>query len=74
MFVRKDYRGKGFSRMILGELEAWAAERGATELVLETGVKQLAAIGLYEESGYRRIENYGKYEGNENSVCMRKIL
>ncbi len=38
MFVRKDYRGKGFSRMILGELESWAAERGATELVLETGV------------------------------------
>lgn len=74
MFVRKDYRGKGYSRTILGELETWAAELGGAELILETGVKQLAAIGLYEESGFLRTENYGKYRGNENSVCMRKAL
>jgi GNAT superfamily N-acetyltransferase len=74
MFVRKDYRGKGFSRKVLGELEAWAAEMGGTELILETGVKQLAAISLYEESGFLRMDNYGEYEGNENSVCMKKVL
>jgi len=74
MFVRKEQRGKAFAGRILGELEAWAGENGAEELVLETGMKQTAAIGLYEKNGYVRTENYGEYRGNANSVCMKKKL
>jgi GNAT superfamily N-acetyltransferase len=74
MFVRKECRGRGFSKIILSELEKWAKETGGRDLLLETGVKQVAAISLYENNGYLRIGNYGEYKGNANSVCMKKKI
>jgi putative acetyltransferase len=58
MFVRKNNRGKGISKIVLNELEKWAAENKFKKAVLETGVKQSEAIGLYMNSGYKNIENY----------------
>ncbi len=74
MFVRPEYRGRGIAGAVLAELEAWAAEDGFGECILETGLKQPEAIRLYEKSEYVRIPNYGQYAGVENSVCMRKSL
>lgn len=74
MYVKPEYRGKGVSKQILGELEQWAAESGFTAAVLETGVHQPEAIGLYRKCGYIRIDNYGPYAGMPNSVCFKKIL
>ena len=74
MYVRPDFRGKGFAPAVLAELEKWAAELGYTSCVLETGKKQPEAIRLYEKSGYELIPNYGQYAGVENSVCMKKLL
>ena len=74
MFVNKAFRGQGISKMILRELEAWAKEDNYESAILETGVKQTEAIGLYQKSGYNGIENYGQYIGNTNSVCMQKKL
>lgn len=74
MYTKPEYRGRGLAQRLLTELEAWAAELGYTECVLETGKKQPEAIGLYQKSGYQLIPNYGQYEGVENSVCMRKSI
>lgn len=74
MFTLPEYRGRGLARQILGTLENWAAEMGFPEVILETGVRQPDAIALYEKAGYERIENYGPYEGVENSVCFGKSL
>jgi GNAT superfamily N-acetyltransferase len=74
MFVRPEYRGRGIASSILRELEAWAAEGGARRMILETGLGQPEAIGLYEKRGYSRIENFGAYAGNAESVCMAKPL
>ncbi len=74
MFVERDYRGKGISKIILNELEKWAQESGYRKAVLETGTKQNEAIGLYQKSGYKKIDNYGQYAGVETSVCMLKEL
>ena len=74
MFVSTEKRGKGISKHILNELEKWAAELGYTKFILETGVKQLEAIGLYNRFGYKQIENYGQYIGKPLSVCMSKEL
>ena len=72
MFVQKAFRGQGLSRKVLNELEAWAKEEGYTAAVLETSVHFLPAIGLYQESNYRVIDNYPPYIGLTESVCMRK--
>ena len=74
MFVLKDYRGKGISKNVLKELENWAVEEGFKKAVLETGVNQQEAIGLYSKSMYKRIDNYEPYTGLETSICMLKEL
>lgn len=74
MFVRPERRGRGVAKSILAELEKWAKELNFSECVLETGLKQPEAIGLYQKSGYEKISNYGQYEGVENSVCMKKAI
>ena len=74
VFVQRPFRGRGLSKLLLGELEAWAKERGAARIFLETGFKQLEAISLYEKTGFARIENFGEYRGKATSLCMKKDL
>jgi len=74
MFVTASYRGMGISKLILKELENWAKDLGFSEAILETGVKQGEAIGLYSNAGYSRIENYGQYKDISTSVCFEKKL
>lgn len=72
MFVLPEFRGQGIARIVLAELEQWAAELGYASLILETGKAQPEAITLYTKSGYQVIPNFGQYENIENSICMRK--
>lgn len=74
MYTLLDYRGKGVGKSILNELTAWARELDYRRAVLETGVRQPEAIGLYTSQGFERIPNYGQYEGMENSLCFEKVL
>jgi len=74
MFVQKAYRGKGLSKMVLSELEHWAAEQGYQFAVLETSVHFETAKNLYASNGYSIIPNYGQYAELAESVCMKKAL
>lgn len=74
MFTLPESRGKGIASKVLVELEKWAAEMSFPKCILETGKRQPEAIRVYERNGYKRIENYGQYEGKENSVCFEKRL
>jgi len=74
MYVVPTHRGRGLSRMILDTLEDRAATLGATRVVLETGTKARAALGLYESAGYARIPCFGAYAASPTSVCFEKKL
>ena len=74
MYVPELYRNKGIASKILAELEAWAKELGNTKCILETGIMQVEAIGLYPKNGYEIIENYGNYKGVANSICFGKTI
>jgi len=74
MFTRPQSRGRGVASKVLRELEIWAGELSYKKCILETGVRQQEAIGLYKKSGYKLIPNYGQYAGIENSVCFEKEL
>ncbi len=74
MYVKKTYRGKGISKIILYELEKWAIEEGYRLSVLETGLLQNEAIGLYLKQGYKKTKCYGDYANLNNSRCFRKKL
>lgn len=74
MYVRPAWRGRGIARLVLAGIEELAREKGKKALILETGINQPEAIGLYGKAGYARIENYGEYAGLPENVCMRKEL
>jgi putative acetyltransferase len=74
MFTAEGERGKGIAISILETLELWAKELQYKKCILETGLKQPAAIQLYKKTGYQIIPNYGQYSGVQNSVCFEKQL
>lgn len=74
MYVLPQHRGRGHARVVLDELERLARELGWRRLILETGVLQPEAIGLYLRAGYQSIENFGEYTGVEESRCFTKNL
>ena len=74
IFVVKENRGQGLSKIIVNELEKLGKVKGYKYALLETGIKQYEAINLYKNTGYQIIENYEPYIGNTNSVCMKKEL
>lgn len=74
MFTLPESRGKGLASIILAELEAWAVELSYEKCILETGIKQYEAIGLYEKNNYNRMPNYGQYTNAPNSTCFEKKL
>lgn len=74
MFVSVENRGQGIAAAILNELEQWAFSLNYTGCILETGNKQVEAIGLYQKSGYHVIPNYGQYENVASSICMLKVF
>jgi GNAT superfamily N-acetyltransferase len=74
MFVRPQHRGRGFARLILDHLIAYAAAAGHTVLRLETGVEQREAIALYERFGFYRIPPFGPYFDDPVSLCYERRL
>lgn len=74
MYVEPKLRGLGVAKAILEYLEAAAFSLGARRLVLETGVHQVEAIGLYRRAGFSQIDCWGEYATAPTSVCFEKTL
>jgi putative acetyltransferase len=75
IFIKHKARGQGISKVLVKALEEWMLEKNLSIAVLETGNKQIEALGLYEKLGYQRMPNYGVYVGMEaTSICMKKDL
>lgn len=74
VFVKKEYRRQGLSKLVMDKLEEMAESKGYEYSWLQTGQKQHEAISLYKNRGYGVIPNYGPYTGDSNSICMKKQL
>lgn len=75
MYVSPSERGRGLGRRLVAALEAEARSLGVRRLVLETGVRQAAALALYRTTGFHPIPFYGEYcLSPETSVCLGKEL
>jgi GNAT superfamily N-acetyltransferase len=72
MYVAPAARGSGVGRRLLEDLEAFAMERGARRMVLETGPKQIEALALYERFGFVSTPCWGQYINGKNSMCFEK--
>lgn len=75
MYVIPSSRGSGMGGCLLEALEAEARRLGAKRLVLETGVRQAAALALYARRGFEPIPLYGEYHRSPTtSICLGKPL
>ncbi len=74
MYVRPQFRGLGFGRLMLDHLADYAVAHGVTLLRLETGIYQREAIGLYERMGFERIPPFGPYTDDPVSLCYEKRI
>jgi [ribosomal protein S18]-alanine N-acetyltransferase len=69
-------QGRGLGRVLLAELEQRAAARGADHVMLEVRADNLAALGLYERSGFTVLSTRRRYyqPGDIDAIVMRKSL
>jgi len=75
MYVMPTARGRGLGRRLVAALEAEARAIDVRRLVLETGIRQDAALALYRATGFEPIALYGEYRSSpETSVCLGKDL
>lgn len=73
--VLPDFLRQGIASAFISKLESWSAEKEAVAMMLEVGIKNLAAIGLYEKLGYKKISIRKNYYGTGlDAHVMRKEL
>lgn len=58
VYVDPTSRGLGTGRALLTWLERHAAAAGARRAILETGVRNTAALRLFDAAGYQPVERY----------------
>ena len=61
MYTRESVRGRGVGKALLARIEQEARAANRPILRLETGTLQAAAIGLYEQCGFRSCGAFGPY-------------
>jgi GNAT superfamily N-acetyltransferase len=74
MYVRPQFRGLGFGKLLLDHLADYARGHGVGLLRLETGIHQTAAINLYERMGFQRIPPFGAYVEDPLSLFYEKRI
>lgn len=74
LYVPENLRGKGLAKQIMARLEAVLIHHAIWSAMLETGIHQHEAIGLYRRLGYRECPPFGSYRPDPLSVFMSKTL
>lgn len=74
MFIRRPFRGRGYSRELLSLIEDEARALRFTRVLMESGLAQPEAMALYESSGYARIPGFGHYRNEPQNRCYAKDL
>jgi GNAT superfamily N-acetyltransferase len=74
MYTSPAARGLGVARRMLAAIEESARAAGCRRVILETGDRQPEAIALYTSAGYRRIEDFGYYRGEEGVLSFARDL
>lgn len=73
--ITPERRGKGIAKLLLEHAEKTARSQSAEQIVLEVRASNLAALTLYETTGFVRSGIRKRYyEGTEDAVLMEKKL
>ncbi|MFD2177095.1 GNAT family N-acetyltransferase [Veronia pacifica] len=70
IYVKPECRGQGISRSIVSALIHYARQEVLPFIRLETGIKQMEAIYLYESLGFKKRREFGSYVHDPLSIYM----
>jgi putative acetyltransferase len=73
-YVPEEFRGQSIAECLMAALEKWLKGRGVSDVYLETGIHQHAALRFYEKLGYVRCGPFGAYALDPLSVFMKKNI
>ena len=74
VYVKETERRRRFGKIVMDEVEKVALKKGYKNLILETGRNLEGAQKMYIKLGFEVINNFGQYIGNEESICMKKVI
>ncbi|MER7408121.1 GNAT family N-acetyltransferase [Streptomyces sp. NPDC000070] len=74
MYVANQARGHGIGRYLLEQLEHHAVSRGRTQILLETGRRNTAALALYRRTGYVPCPSYVPGRDHRVNRAMTKAV
>ena len=74
MYIRPQFRGLGFAKLMLDHLTEYSRSNGIKLLRLETGIHQREAIALYERAGFQSISPFGDYKPDPLSRFYEKQI
>jgi len=67
-------RRKGIAQKLLQEIEKIFKEKGVKTSRLEVREDNVAALGLYEKLGYRKVAKLRNYYRNAHGIYLKKVL
>ena len=74
VYIDPAHRGQHLGETLLAALEDEALSRHCHTVRLETGIKQRAAVRLYEQCGYDLRPAFAPYADDPLSLFMEKAL
>ncbi len=78
LMVSQGHRRRGVGRVLMLAAEVWARGAGVVKIELHVFPHNEAAIGLYEELGYRRVgirvKHYRRGDDLHDVILMAKEL
>jgi len=74
VWVEPEFRGRHIASAMMDIAEEKAIQQGFMRTVLQTREIMTAAVNMYKERGYYRIENYPPYDRLKGAVCFAKDL
>ncbi len=74
LFVKEEYRGRGYGIQLLEFALQHCRRRGYLKIQLETGTRQPDAIDIFEKHGFQKIGQFGSYQENPWSIFYERIL
>jgi putative acetyltransferase len=74
VYIDPTHRGQHLGETLLAALEDEALSRDCHTVRLETGIKQHAAVRLYERCGYEMRPPFAPYTADPLSLFMEKAL
>jgi len=74
--VHPEYRGRGYGKLIMGQLEALCLRDNLRRIILEVGRRNLPARRLYRKCGFGAVGFRKKYytEVQDDALIMEKWL